>query len=173
VVFERGRQLPESLASSLQALELARAAGDLALQVKACNNVGYDHAVLGDTRLGLTYCRLALDLHRELNEPSLEAHTWDSLGYIYHHLRDYGQAVISYQRAISLFREIGARYQTAQSLGHLGDAHHAAGDNQAARDAWQQALDILDALAHPEATPIRNKLRSPVLTTVTRSDTPR
>ena len=173
VVFERGRQLPESLASSQQALELATAAGDLALQVRACNNVGYDHAVLGDTRLGLTYCRLALDLHRELNEPSLEANTWDSLGYIYHHLRDYSQAVISYRRAISLFREIGARYQTAQSLGHLGDAHHAAGDNQAARDAWQRALDILDALAHPEATPIREKLQSPVLAMVTKRDASR
>jgi transcriptional regulator with XRE-family HTH domain/tetratricopeptide (TPR) repeat protein len=171
VVFERGLQLPESLACSLQALELARRTGDLALQAKACNNVGYDHAMLGDTRQGLTYCRLALDLY-QVGDPSLEANTWDSLGYIYQQLCDYSEAFTSYQRAIGLFREAGAQYPAAQSLSRLGDAHHAVGDNQAARDAWQQALDILDALAHPGAMPIRNKLESVAMATFTGHDAP-
>jgi len=161
VVFERELQFPESLASSLCALELAKTAGNSALEAIACNNVGYDRAMLGDPGQGLAYCRRALELHRQAGgPPSREASTWDSLGYIYHHLGDYGQAATSYQRAISLFREAGARYRTAQSLSHLGDAHHAEGDNHAARETWQQALDILDELIHPEAIPLRNKLHS-------------
>jgi len=173
VVFERELQMHESLASSLQALELARAARDPALQAKACNNVGYDHAILGDTRQGLTYCRLALDLYRQDGNPAQEANTWDSLGYIYHQLRDYSEAFASYQRAIGLFHEVGAQYPAAQSLSHLGDAHRDAGDDRAARGAWRQALDILDALAHPAAMPLREKLQSEAMATVTGHDGPR
>ena len=36
---------------------------------------------------------------------------------------------------------------------------NAAGYLKTAREAWQQALDILDDLRHPDAEPVRTKLR--------------
>jgi tetratricopeptide (TPR) repeat protein/transcriptional regulator with XRE-family HTH domain len=159
-VIQCERELPEALASSLRGLALAEAAGNVSMQTKACNNLGYLYAVFGDVGQGLAYCRQALDLLRQAGNPFLEAHTLDSLGYIYRQLGDRDQAAASYRRAIGLFREIGDRIPAAQSLNHLGDACRAADDDLAARDAWQQALIILDELAHPEAAVIRDKLRS-------------
>ena len=56
-------------------------------------------------------------------------------------------------------REIGNRWGLAETLNHLGDSQHAAGHRAEARAAWEEAYLILEDLGHPEAGPIRGKLR--------------
>jgi transcriptional regulator with XRE-family HTH domain/tetratricopeptide (TPR) repeat protein len=160
VVVQCELQLSESLALCLRGLELAEAAGDLSLQAVACNNAGYTHAMLGDLVPGLNYCLRSLDLLRQVGDPYLEAGTLDSLGYIYHQQGGHDQAATSFLRAVALFRQLGDRLPAARSLSQLGDAYHALGANIAAQNARQQALSILGGLAHPEATAIRDRLRS-------------
>jgi transcriptional regulator with XRE-family HTH domain/tetratricopeptide (TPR) repeat protein len=161
-------QLPESLSSSLRALALAESAGDLVLQAKASNNVGYDYAMLGDPGQGLVYCRRALNLLRQISNPFLEAHTWDSVGYINCQMGDYHRAITSYRRAVALFRQTGAPFLAAQSLTQLGDIYATASALQQAHDTWQQALAILDNLAHPNATEVRSKLQQAAKKTANR-----
>ena len=43
-------------------------------------------------------------------------------------------------------------------LTHLGDMRRAASSPRAAIETWRQALDILEALRHPDADQVRDKL---------------
>ena len=43
-------------------------------------------------------------------------------------------------------------------LTHLGDMRRAASSPHAAIETWRQALDILEALRHPDADQVRDKL---------------
>lgn len=161
----------EGIARCLQALHLAEADSDLALMAHACNNLGYDYALQGDTERALAYCRRALDLCRRADvDPALEGHAEDSLGYVYGLLGDQRQAIASYSRAVRTFRAIGAPCLGGQSLSHLGDCQAAAGNAEAAIDAWEQALAILGELNHPDASQIRHKLGE--LREVTRKGSP-
>ncbi|HET7019069.1 MAG TPA: tetratricopeptide repeat protein [Streptosporangiaceae bacterium] len=159
VIHEATDNLPDSLASSLRALDLAEATEDSMLLATACNNVGYGYAALGDFAAALRYCQRAVDEHRTAgSSASLEASTWDSLGYVYHKLGNYTRAVDSYQRSLALFSEIGASYLHSKSLSRLGDTYLATGDVRAAVDAWEHALTILEDLAHPDVGQVREKL---------------
>jgi DNA-binding SARP family transcriptional activator/Flp pilus assembly protein TadD len=144
---------------ALQALDLFCATGNRFWQANALNGVGFACAQLGDYRQALTDCTRALRLVRELGDREGEAGTWDSLGYVYRGLGDHAQAARCYQQAIDLSRVLGDRYFEADSLVNLGDTHHAAGDHDQARRAWRRALVILDELDHPDADPLRAKLR--------------
>jgi tetratricopeptide (TPR) repeat protein len=85
--------------------------------------------------------------------------TLDSLGYCCHQAGRHSQAVTYYQQALRAYTDAGERYFRAQTLIHLGETHQANRHHEATRDLWQQALAILDDLHHPDAAPIRAKLR--------------
>jgi DNA-binding SARP family transcriptional activator len=148
----------EALAHARQALRLFKEADSLPGEARALNNMGWYHARLGDHQQALVRSRQALRLQRELGDLCGEAHTWDSLGYAHHHLGQYTKSARCYQQAIGLYVELGDRHGQAQALDHLGDMRCAAARPQAAIETWQQALDILDALQHPDAEDVRDKL---------------
>jgi tetratricopeptide (TPR) repeat protein len=150
--------LAESLRHDEQALHLLRAAGHRHVQAAMLNNIGYSWARLGDYEQALAFCRQALDLARELGDRQAEAHTWDSLGYAHHHLGHYAKAARCYQQAIVLYVDLGDRHGQAETLTHLGDMRRAASGPEAATSTWRQALDILDALHHPDAGQVRDRL---------------
>jgi tetratricopeptide (TPR) repeat protein len=151
--------MTEAIASCLRALQLAEADADIPLMAYACNNLGYDYAVLGDTGRALAYCRRGLDLCQQADvDPCLEGHLEDSLGYVYRRLGDQREAVVHYRRAVRTFRAAGAPQFAACSLSDLGECQANAGNAEAAADAWQRALSILGDLDHPDASRIRGKI---------------
>jgi len=95
----------------------------------ACNNLGYDYALLGEAGQALAYCQRAFDLCRQAKtDPALEAHIHDSLGYAYRCVGDQRQAIASYRRAVRTAQAIGAPHLGAESLSNLGNCHAAAGE---------------------------------------------
>ncbi|HUC57059.1 MAG TPA: tetratricopeptide repeat protein [Streptosporangiaceae bacterium] len=159
VLYDIDGQIDRSLASALRARDLAQAVGHQPLLAKACNNIGYDYARLGDLDQALRYCSQAMHMLRyQVSHPGLEASTWDSLGLVYLRLGDFDQAIANYRRGAELFGLIGIKFLTADTLSHLGDAWLAAGEADQARQAWRQALTILTELSHPRASQIRQKL---------------
>jgi tetratricopeptide (TPR) repeat protein len=148
-----------ALGHAERALALYQATGSRAGQAAALNNVGWCHAQLGDYQQAVTFCRQALDLRRELGDRPGEAYTWDSLGYALDKLGNLGEAADCYRRALGIFAELGYKYQEAGVLDHLGDNRRVVGQPNAVGDAWQRAVNILDELGHPDAEPIRAKLR--------------
>ena len=157
-VLDRMGCYREALGHARQALSLFEEASLRPGQARALNNMGWYHARLGDHRQALVRSRQALRLQRELGDRCGEAHTWDSLGYAHHQLAHYAEAARCYQRAIVLYVELGDRHGQAETLDHLGDMRRAASRTQAAIATWRQALDILEALHHPDADQVRDKL---------------
>jgi DNA-binding SARP family transcriptional activator/Tfp pilus assembly protein PilF len=157
-VLDRMGRYREALGHARQALSLFEEASLRAGQARALNNMGWYHARLGDYREALVRSRQALGLQREVGDRCGEARTWDSLGYAHHHLGHYTKAARCYQQAIGLFVDLGDRHSQAETLTHLGDMRRAASSPQAAIETWRQALDILEALHHPDADQVRDKL---------------
>jgi tetratricopeptide (TPR) repeat protein len=157
-VLDRMDRCREALGHARQALSLFEEVGLRAGQARALNNMGWFHARLGDYRQALARSRQALSLQREVGDRCGEAHTWDSLGYAHHQLGHYAKAARCYQQAIGLYIDLGDRHGQAETLTHLGDLRRAASSPQAAIATWRQALDILDALHHPDADQVRDKL---------------
>jgi DNA-binding SARP family transcriptional activator/tetratricopeptide (TPR) repeat protein len=153
-------ELRPALHHSRRALSLYRTAGILAGQADALNAVGWYSALLGDSQDALRYCGQALELHRETGNRFEEATTLDSLGYCCHQAGHHAQAAAYYRQALRAYADAGDRYYRAQTLIHLGETQHASGHRRAGRDAWLQALAILDDLHHPDARPVRARLRA-------------
>jgi tetratricopeptide (TPR) repeat protein len=146
------------LSHAAAALQLSRAAGDLALEVMSLNDVGYSHAMLGNYRQAISYCERSLAGSQEAGERNWESAAWDSLGYIHHQLGHHRQAISCYERSLDLDRELADLFNEAVTLDHLGDVHRSAGDPDAARWAWGQAVRTFDEIGHPGAEQIRAKL---------------
>ncbi len=159
-ICELRGELSQSLQHARRALSLYRTAGVLAGQAHALNAVGWYSALLGDSQDALSYCGKALELHRETGNRFQEATTLDSLGYCCHQAGHHAQAAAYYRQALRAYADAGDHYYRAQTLIHLGETQHASGHQRAGRDAWQQALAILDDLHHPDARPIRARLRA-------------
>ncbi len=149
----------EALDYTLRALDLYRSVGHKAGEIGAVTAMGWLHSLLGDYQQAMTYCQLALDMQHAEGDTSGQAHAWDSLGFTHHRLGQHGRALACYQRALDLFRIQSDRYYQATILSHIGDTHHATCNPDEAHNAWQQALSILDKLNHPDAEPVRDKLR--------------
>jgi DNA-binding SARP family transcriptional activator/Tfp pilus assembly protein PilF len=157
-VLDRMGRYREALGDARQALSLFEEVRNRSGQARALNNMGWYHARLEDYRQALVCSRQALALQREVGDRCGEAHTWDSLGYAHHHLRHYAKAARCYRQAIGLYVDLGDRHGQAETLTHLGDLRRAASSPRAAIATWRQALDILEALHHPDADLVRDKL---------------
>jgi DNA-binding SARP family transcriptional activator/tetratricopeptide (TPR) repeat protein len=143
------------------ALELFRITGHRNGQARVFNEVGWTHILLGEYEQAVARCEQAIALHGETGDPNGVAAAADSLGYAHHHLGHHAEALACYRRALGLYRRISDHHLAADTLVHIGDTHAAAGDRDAARTAWRQALAVLEELDHPDAGPVRARLRQP------------
>jgi tetratricopeptide (TPR) repeat protein len=157
-IAEQQERHADMLSHAAAALELSRAAGDLALEITSLNDVGYSHALLGNYRQALSYCERSLAGSQEAGERNWQSAAWDSLGYIHHRLGSHRRAITCYERSLDLCRELADRFNEAVTLDNLGDVHRSAGDLDAARWAWAQAVRTFDEIGHPGAVQVHAKL---------------
>ncbi|MGP3967182.1 AfsR/SARP family transcriptional regulator [Streptomyces sp. 6N223] len=148
----------EALVHGRHALRLYETTGDRGGIARGLNDLAWTLSLLGESREAIDLCERALGLHRHIDDPRGEATTWDTLAHAHHQLSNHAEAIACYRRALALYDGTGYRYEPAEILLGLGDAHQETGNAQAARHAWQQALDILEALDHPDADRVRDRL---------------
>lgn len=163
LAFQANRrgQHHEALDHYREAHALYEAAGHRGGQAGIFNEVGWTRILLGAYGEALTDCRRAITMNQQLGDRNGEAAAWDSLGYAHHHLGRHQQALTCYARALTAYRETHDDYLEADTLVHIGEAWEADGSRERAADAWRQALEILEAIAHPDAEHVRDKLRRP------------
>jgi DNA-binding SARP family transcriptional activator/tetratricopeptide (TPR) repeat protein len=157
VLFGQGRYA-DALAHVREAIALYRAADRTDGLASASNSAAWLLTQLGEPAAAIGHGEESLVLHRAIGDRDGEAATWDTLGFAHHHLGDWPAADDSYRRALELYRELGDRYNVAATLAHLGDTQEAAGDPEAARRSWREALAGFEAIGHPEAEDVRNRL---------------
>jgi tetratricopeptide (TPR) repeat protein/transcriptional regulator with XRE-family HTH domain len=141
-----------------QALRLFRSAGHRPGEAIALNNMGWSLARQGSHGQALELCRQSLHLHQQAGDRQGQAGAWDTMGYIHHCRADHAAAIDCYARSADFYRQIGDSFNEAETLTRLGDAWHEAGDHRAARRAWLRALRLHEALDHPRAAEIRDRL---------------
>ena len=149
----------EALLHARTAIELFTRAGHHVGLALTLNLAAWELALLGQYRQALEQAHQALPLLQGIDDRHSQAATWDTIGYAHHQLGNHTAATDAYQQSLKLFREAGDRYSESVTHDHLGDMHHERAEHQQAHQAWQQALDILDDLDHPDAGPVRLKLR--------------
>ena len=126
----------------------------------ARNGVGWCNALLGRYEEALHHCRDALASAQREGDHYGAAFMLDSIGYAHRHLGRYDEAITSYERALALLRRAGGVPQhEADILRGLGDSLLCVGRPDAARAAWTEGLGILEQIGHPDAEPLRVKLR--------------
>ncbi|MDQ0786701.1 BTAD domain-containing putative transcriptional regulator [Streptomyces sp. B3I8] len=129
-------------------------------EASVLNELGWTYILMDRYGDALEQCHRAVALHREIGDRNGEAAALDSVGYAYYHLHKYSEALASYEHALRLYREISDLYLEADTLVHIGDTHQAAGRHARAVFVWHQALGILDAIGHPDAAGVRERVDS-------------
>ncbi|GAB3982187.1 BTAD domain-containing putative transcriptional regulator [Plantactinospora veratri] len=158
-VLERQGRYQAALDVAQRGLELIEVVGDPSAAAMAIAAIGWYRDHLGQHREAVDDCERALAIQRRIGDRRGQASTWGSLGTAHQHLGRQQQAVRCYRHAIELYQSLGDRYYEARIWIELGEVHQRADNREDARDAWKLALEILDALDHPAAEQIRDRLR--------------
>jgi tetratricopeptide (TPR) repeat protein len=161
-LLENEHRYEEALGFALQAVDLSDEfttdPGMLDTRTRALNNSGWLYACTGRYHEGRIRSEKALELYREAGDSEGAATALDTLGYIYDHLGEHQEAIACFRESLDLLAGHGNRYKAVEALEHLADAYRATGDLGGAHGALEQALSILDALRHPAAAAVRDKL---------------
>ncbi|MHC5051245.1 MAG: protein kinase domain-containing protein, partial [Planctomycetota bacterium] len=120
-----------------EALELAEADGDPALQAKVRIGLGWLMERIADHAAAQAQLEQALDLARAAGDESLERRATGNLGNVLWGLGRYDAARVQYESALALAHRIGDRQGEAVATGNLGNVY------------WSRGL-IKEAHAHHE-----------------------
>ncbi|MEU3795536.1 BTAD domain-containing putative transcriptional regulator [Streptomyces fructofermentans] len=157
-VANRHGRHDDALNHYAQALDLYRSAEYRNGEAGVHNEVGWTYLLLHQYEMAAEECSRSLAIHVQSGDENGQAAAWDSLGCIYLEQGHHDRALTSLQRALALYRKIQDAYLEADTLTHIADTHLASGRTDGAVRAWSQALAILEAIDHPDAEGVRDKL---------------
>ena len=133
--LEADSRLHEALVENQHALALARAAGNVTLEVHALNNSADTLVALKDTDLALQLLEDALKLAQSAGERQHEALITSSIGQLCIDRQDYQRALEYLHEALRQLRELGFRTVEGDTLMRIGVALRA-GRERADGDPW-------------------------------------
>lgn len=125
---------------------LARRAGDHALEVAVCSNLGASWLKLGEYRKGIDYVNSALTLHRKIANPVrciyVEAQLLSNLGAFWSYLGDTEKALQFFDKALTLHQSTGDKEGEGATLENIGAVWGLRGDWNRALRYFDQALEL-------------------------------
>jgi tetratricopeptide (TPR) repeat protein len=139
--FRRG-QFRDALASWEQALELYRAAGDLAGEGLTLGHLGIVYADLSQYERAIDLHEESLAIAREIGDLTGEGAALNNLGIAYENWGQYERAISLYEQALAIAREIQHRAGESHTLGNLGNTYKRLGQYERAIDFLEQQLAI-------------------------------
>lgn len=141
------------------ALAMAERSGDPHAVADGLTSVARQWERLGRHAAALAYSRRALELYTRLGHLDGRADILMGMGRAEQGLARHAAAVGHYEVSLALDREVGDRFREAHALRHLADAHAALGRHRRERELLEEALGLFDALHHPDAELVRDRLR--------------
>jgi tetratricopeptide (TPR) repeat protein len=132
-----------ALEAARSALELFRAAGDVAGEAMALSDVAWFSGRLGANESALADGKRALELHRQVGNRAYEAHTLACLAETYTRKGEIAPAESAYREALLVFVQLGDRFGEASTCAHLA----ALVDDAGARRQAEAILRELDPSA--------------------------
>lgn len=154
----------------LRALQLRRAAGEVAAQAQTLSNLGVVQRTIGDwdgALLRFREARALLDRLDMVSTRGARAALDNNEGYVYLQLAQPRRASALFQQAANVYRDLGHRTQLLTTLNNEAEAQRAAGDLSAARARLEQALELADNLDNPRLRTLTRITLGSVLTDLT------
>lgn len=148
----------DALVHARKALELARMDDGTMCYADALISLGHQLAMLGNHDEALRACTESLMLYENAGHLEGQANCLLTIGLVHESMREYATALSCYARSSALDRQLGDRYWEAVCLMRMGEVHAAIGQPETAARCWRDSVVMLDALRHPEAVRLREKL---------------
>jgi CHAT domain-containing protein/Tfp pilus assembly protein PilF len=145
--YELG-QYANAIASSEQALAIARQEHDRTLEGLTLQNLSRAYWRLGHSTKAMTFQEQALAIWRELRDRDTEGQALNNLGVHYAHLSQYANAIASLEQALAIAREGHDRpgerrpfMNPGWPLGNLGSVYHDLGQYDQALAVTREVRD--------------------------------
>lgn len=138
-----GGHYDDALGLHVNALDAARASGDVIDQATVLDGLGTLHYRRGDySRAGALFTE-ALDCYGAAGDRAGQGHQLINLGNVRHQQGRFGEAVHSYRRALALHERAGDRLGMFRAHNNLGNTIRAQGDYRSAGEHLRHALTII------------------------------
>lgn len=134
-----------------RALELARAAADMAEQVKALMNLAWAHRLQGQVRQAADEYASLLPLVDPQRQPYAYGVILNNYGFCLIALGDFDRALELHAQALDLFTRLGQRSERATQLTALGTLYFRVGDTPRALETLRAAIGELEKVADNRA----------------------
>jgi two-component system, NarL family, sensor kinase len=130
----------------LEALKLARNAGNRDLEVEALHNLGVTHEAQGNYQDALRYELDALALRREIGDDPKTANTLNNIGIIHDEQGQYDKALEYYFEARRIYEKAGDQEKMGMIYLNIGVVLKAQEDYRRATGYYRHALEIYQRL---------------------------
>jgi two-component system, NarL family, sensor kinase len=131
---------------AIEALQMAKAESDVALEAEALYNIGVTHQAQGNYTEALEYEERALELQKKTGDPAKTAKTLNGLGIIYDEKGDYEKALTHYYEALKIFESLNDEDKMAMVLTNIGIVLKAQKEYANAADHYRKAAAIYHRL---------------------------
>ncbi|MGH3622598.1 MAG: ATP-binding protein [Sciscionella sp.] len=148
VVHRRLGRFDQAAQAHQRALDLARAADDLALQGVVLDHLGLVHTRLGDYTAAITHHEQALALHRRLGQRAAQGRTLNNLGIAHRRRGEYREAIDHHRQALTIAQEVGIALDEANASTSMGIASRRAGRFEDALEFHRRALTLHRSIAN-------------------------
>ena len=138
----RAGALDAALEAAHQGLDLAREAGDSALELTLLDDLAYAEYRAGRRDRALEYLQGRLDRARELGDRGQEADTLGNLGSIFLSWGELQRALDSYRQALDLKRAIGDSESLGTTLNNLALVYGRLGEPERRLELLEEALAL-------------------------------
>ena len=135
----------------MRSLEISQETGDLVMQARLYQNLGWQSETMGDYAQALERLNKGRALAERCGDVSSLSVIYETLGETYFVLGEWTQAIESFQQSLNLAEQAGLRKATSRVFSVLGDIYRIQGRWTEADECYQRALSAITATGIPQS----------------------
>ncbi|MEM7246495.1 MAG: tetratricopeptide repeat protein [Acidobacteriota bacterium] len=136
----------EATMAHVNALAMARKAGDRVSEGTSLNNLSQVHGGRGGLDESLGYLKQSLRIRREVGDRGGEGVTLNNMSKIYMVRGELDEALSHLKQSLEILREVGDRAGEGTTLNNIASVHQARGEYDEALGHLKQSLEIVRAV---------------------------
>jgi tetratricopeptide (TPR) repeat protein len=133
----------------LRSLEISQETGDLVMQARLYQNLGWQSQTMGNYQLALERLEKGKALAEQCDDTQSLSWIHETLGETYYAQGEWDLAIESFQQSLRLAEQAGLRRATSRVYSFLGDIYRYQGRWTEADECYQNALSAITATGTP------------------------
>ena len=131
-----------ALARFMEALSIAQENGNLLVQSRVTNNIGFLYITTGDYQAAINPLLKSIEVNKVLKNYSRLAINYNNIGNAYRYLNDYDNAFRYLDQALALSEEINYQSEVGVVLRSFGEAYLQRAEYNEAQDYTERAIAL-------------------------------